>query len=512
MTNRITGLNSGLDTESLITALTQRYQTKVDKNKGGQTRLMWKQEQWKTTNKSIVSFYNGSLSKMRMSDAYNKKTTKSSNSNAVSVVTGANAMVATHTVSSTKLARSAFLTGNQLKDGDEPKAKETKLSDLGVEAGTEIRLKMGKDGSESLSVTVGENETLESLAKKLAEAKTDSGVGVNASYDSAQGRFYISAEATGVKNAFEVDSSVNSEALEALGLIGLDSEDQYQAAADSTIVMDGVTYTSDSNTMEINGLTITIGGETDSPFTLTTENDTSGIYDMVKGFLKEYNELIKSLDTLYNADSAKKYDVLTQDQKDQMSDDEVKEWNEKIKSGLLSRDSTLESVINTLKNAMGKSYAVNAVESDGGGDYEKYNLSVFGINTLGYFNAAENERGLYHIDGDPDDTNTASKTDLLKAAIASDPEKVSNFFTNLTRTIYKELGNLMKGTDYSSAYTVYEDKLMASQYSSYNTKISDAEKALEQKQDYYYNKFSKMESALSKINSSSSALGGMIGM
>ena len=70
---------------------------------------------------------------------------------------------------------------------------------------------------------------------------------------------------------------------------------------------------------------------------------------------------------------------------------------------------------------------------------------------------------------------------------------------------------MMKGTQYSSAFTIYEDKLMASQYSAYNTKISDAQKALEAAQDKYYKKFSVMETALSKINSSSSSLANFFG-
>ena len=69
----------------------------------------------------------------------------------------------------------------------------------------------------------------------------------------------------------------------------------------------------------------------------------------------------------------------------------------------------------------------------------------------------------------------------------------------------------MQRTEYSSAYTLYEDKLMASQYSSYTTKISDAQKALEAAQDKYYKRFSTMETALAKINSSSGSLSSFFG-
>ena len=52
---------------------------------------------------------------------------------------------------------------------------------------------------------------------------------------------------------------------------------------------------------------------------------------------------------------------------------------------------------------------------------------------------------------------------------------------------------------------------MASQYSAYNTKIANAQSALEAAQDKYYKKFGTMESTLSKINSSSGALSSYFG-
>lgn len=511
MTNRITGLNSGLDTESLITALTQTYQDRVDKQTSGQTRLSWKQDTWKTTNKNIVSFYNGKISDMRFSSAYNKKTSTSSSS-AVSVITGDSAMLSTSTVSSTSLAKASYLTGNKVytTDGDLA-SSDTTASELGITEDTTISFNMGgtTDGSDVLSITVKSTDTMSDIASKINSATSTSGLGLNASYDENQGRLYIASESTGEENGFIVDTSTNATALSLLGINTdeLDDDAQYQEAADAKLVMNGVTYTSSSNTFEINGLTISINSSTDDEFTITTSNDTSGVYDMVKEYISEYNTLIKKLDTLYNADSASKYDILTSDQKESMTEDEIEKWNSKIKSGLLSKDDTLYSVISALKNAMAGGFSV----TDSDGETSTWHLSTLGINTKGYFDAEDNERGEYHIDGDEDDDYSGSNADKLATAIANDPDAVASFFTQLTREVYTQLGNLMKSTTYSSAYTVYEDKLMASQYSDYTTAISDAEDALEAKQDYYYSKFAAMETALAKINSSSSSLSSMLG-
>lgn len=511
MTNRITGLNSGLDTESLITALTQRYQDKVDEQKSGQTKLSWKQDIWKSTNKNVVSFYNGKLSDMRFSTAFNKKTSTSSSS-AVSVITGDSAMLSTSTVSSTSLAKASYLTGNKVytTDGDLA-SSDTTASELGITEDTTITFNMAgtTDGSDVLSITISADDTLSSIASKIKSASSTSGLSLAANYDETQGRFYIASTATGEDYGFTVDTSTSAEALSLLGINTdeLDDSSQYQAASDAELVMNGVTYTSSSNAFEINGLTITINSSTDDEFTITTSNDTSGVYDMVKEYLSEYNSLIQKLDTLYNADKADGYDILTSDQKSEMTEDEISDWNTKIKSGLLAKDSTLYSVIQSLKETMASGFSV----TDSDGETSTWYLSTLGINTKSYFDAEENERGAYHIDGDEDDDYSSSNADKLATAIANDPDAVASFFTQLTREVYTQLGNLMKGTTYSSAYTVYEDKLMASQYSDYNTSISKAEDALEAKQDYYYSKFAAMETALSKINSSSSSLSSMLG-
>ena len=155
-----------------------------------------------------------------------------------------------------------------------------------------------------------------------------------------------------------------------------------------------------------------------------------------------------------------------------------------------------------MKNDMASTYEVNG---------KSYSLASFGIATLGYFTSGENEKGVYHIDGDKDDKSTSGNDDKLRAAIASDPETVVSFFTKLSSKLYADLGNKMSATSVSSIYTVYNDKQMNTQYSEYNTKISDAETKLTTWEDYYYSKFSAMESALAKLNSQSSSMSGLFG-
>ena len=139
-------------------------------------------------------------------------------------------------------------------------------------------------------------------------------------------------------------------------------------------------------------------------------------------------------------------------------------------------------------------------------------LSDFGINTLGYFKAEDNERNAYHIDGDPDDASVKSEDDKLRSMISSDPDTVMNFFTSLANNLYDTLTDKMKNIkDTSSMFTVYNDLSMQKEYKEYTTKISEEEDRLNALMDKWYDKFSQMETAMAKLQSKSSGLGNLLG-
>ena len=677
---RITGMNSGLDTESIITELVKAKSVKKDSLVKAQTKLEWKQDAWKELNAKVYALYSKTLSNMRLSSDYTKKTTKVSNSNIASVITGATAVNGVQTLEVTQLAKTGYLTGAELKDADYKSA--TALKDLGAKVGSELELKVG---GKTTKITVTEDMTIGDFVSTLKKA------GLNASFDEKNQRFFISAKDSGkeadfsltakdadgmetlksmgiaaplgdddatsaeyekyctydkekskwvvdvekrkdviikareerieqfknaVKEVKKLEADIktytdkykddesfantsladmekelaskkeklektvkfegtekedlekeiadlekkvddkkelvaledkkaqldavidaNNEYLEAtIGddgevTVSFKDEEEFKtvtreeevakskfamevlngkytssgatriAGEDSEILLNGAKFTSNGNTFEINGLTITAHAETTTAITLTTADDTDGIYDMIKGFIKEYNELINEMDKLYNADSAKGYEPLTEEEKDAMSEKEVEKWEEKIKNSILRKDSTLNSVASAMKQVM----ALGVKMADGSQLY----LSDFGIGTLGYFSAKDNEKNAYHIDGDPDDASTMTNTDKLKAAIATDPDKVVEFFSTLTKNLYEKIGDMMKKTEYSSSFTLYDDVAMKDEYNDYKSKISKQEQKITDYEDRYYKKFSAMETALAKLQSKESAISGL---
>lgn len=710
MAIRLSGMVSGMDTESLVSALVSSYKLKKDNLVKAQTKLSWKQEKWKTMNTSIYGFYSGKLSSARFSTSYNLKTSTVSNDKYAKVSASSSAVSGTQRLKVNHLAATGYLTGGKITATDKSKVTgSTKLSDI---IGTKDGSISVKTSSGIKSIDITEDMNVSQFVAKLKET------GLNANFDDNNGRFFISAKESGKDNDFSLTANDANglNALKALGIYTVNDTDkaeytrlakltegtdayntelesmytkatakdtaknyadkynvakdkldalaaddtwdhsytldeyvaklktetpdllnaydkykkekvdsegntvkdsdgnvvyeydteamekdgvkeEYEAAVkkkasneslikvyddnskviedtkdyvtigddgkavanetnekvvqevsdtnadrqakakalldskiamaktaandidktassdttkavritgqDSEIVLNGATFTNNTNNYSINGLTIQALNVTGTDeVTITTDTDVDGIYDMIKGFLKDYNDLVKSVDVAYNAASSKGYEPLTSDEKDAMSDDEVKKWEEKIKDSLLRKDSTLGSVLDTMKNDMAKSFKV--------GD-KSYSLSSFGISTLGYFSSPENETGVYHIDGNKDDTYTSANTDKLKSMIASDPDTVITFFSQLASQLYKDLGSKMTASSTSSAYTIYNDKQMNTQYSEYNTKISEAEDKVTTWEDYYYSKFSAMESALAKMNAQSSSLSGLFG-
>ena len=732
MAMRLSGLMSGMDTESIIQQLVAAKQTKVDTTKKAQTKLNWKQYAWKELNTKLKNLQSMYLSNMRFTSAYSKKVTKVSNPNAVSVITGEDAVNGVQSLEIKKLAKTGYLTGSQLSTDGKYTALST-MEDLGVTSDGTFTV---KTANSSVDINISKDTTISDVLNQIKKA------GLNASFDEKWQRINISSPKSGADNDFSItaaDAGGNA-AMAALGIqtdigsdrataaeymkyasyVGADDtatkenledlikasvasrvdsdlasyknlaaahaeasqkkadlEDKYSGKADwlskdydalldgengvnkkiqaqeekikqltadgadadtvraaekelvdlqkqaaelvdmrsdkisyeaqkkniedadaamkdikayvnitetSTVDEDGKTvvsysaagatdklvgeeeqshlskakyavqaldnykknadgsyetdkdgnlvlkdgakatgnatkvsgqnaeiwlngakYVNDTNVFEINGLTFTALSETKDgeQITVTTEQDTDGIYDMVKNFLKEYNAIINEMDKLYNADSAKGYEPLTSEEKESLSDSEIEEYEKKIKDALLRRDENLSSISSGLKSVMSSGIEVNG---------KTMYLFNFGIETLGYFEAADNEKNAYHIAGDPDDGNTSGNADVLKGMIANDPDTVISFFTKLSQNLYDKMSEMSKSVDgYRSFGSFYDDKKMKSDYDDYTSKIKEQEQKLNDYEDKWYKKFAAMETALAKMQDSANAVTSLLG-
>ena len=516
---RMTGLASGMDTESMIQELMKAQRMKSTKIENKITKLEWTQEKWKSLNSKIYSFYTGVLSKARMESSYLTKKATSSNEGIVEVDAKFTAPEGTHTIKVNSKASSQFVTGGEVQLTGEKAGQKvtynTLLKNLGFGTTSEVNITVG---TESFKFQMDESKTIGDFVETLQDA------GLNVSFDTTYQRFFISSKETGLQNKFMISSTGND--LDKLGL-GTSNGDTIVngeeesgtrigangltvvSASDAEIIYNGATLTSSSNTLSVNGLSITVKGVTDKGnnvidpsddevINININNDTQAVYDMITDFIKSYNELLKEVNTGYYADSSRGYDPLTDEQRKAMSDEEVEKWENKIKDSLLRRDNNLYSVMNAMKAHMSQKVAVNN---------KGYSLVNFGVAAVDY-----SEKGILHINGDEDDTLVAIKENDLMKALTEDPETVMKVFTELAGDLYKTMTEQMESTSLRSALSFYNDKLMSKTLKQYKEDLSDMENKLIGIENRYYRQFAAMETALSQMNAQSSSMASLLGL
>ena len=115
MSMRMTGLISGMDTESMVKELVQASSSKVDKVKQQKQLLEWKKEAWQGLNTKLYDFYKTEVSNLRLPSSFKAKSAKSSDDTKVSVKALSGSANGAHAVSVKQLASSAYLTGANIK-------------------------------------------------------------------------------------------------------------------------------------------------------------------------------------------------------------------------------------------------------------------------------------------------------------------------------------------------------------------------------------------------------------
>lgn len=386
------------------------------------------------------------------------------------------------------------------------------------------------------AMTFDKSETLSDMISAVNKAS----LGVTMSYNSLTGQLVLTANETGAGNKVSVsdtvkDSSETNQSNFASLLLGtmtagkdckMTIDGQAITRSSNSITIDGVTYTANqvttTTTTDSSGVTTT----TDSPSTVTVSRDTEGVYDLIKSFVDDYNTLLSTLNSLVNEDKDSDYPPLTDDQKAEMTEDEISKWETKAKVGLLESDSTLKSIISNMRDALMDSVAGQTTT-----------LASIGITSGSY-----DEKGTLYID-----------QDTLESAIASDPEGVMNLFTQqatsksssgkslagttVVRTLnskdlstrYKEEGigyrlyDIMAknistirdssgnkgillekaGTDGDASET---DNYYTSLIEKYQNAIDEEEDRLDDFQEKLYDKYSLLETYINKMTSQLSAL------
>lgn len=205
---RMTGMTSGLDTDSIVSALMEAQTTKKTKVENKKTKLEWTQNIWTGLNKKLYSFYTDSAGKMRFQSSYQTKKAASSDASILTATAQSSASSGSYTVKVNRLAAAQYVTSAKVsakstdasgKVTESKVTSDTKLSALGfdTEGDTTIEITAGE---KTINLNVDETTTVRDFVNALKDA------GLNASFDEKQGRFFISAKESGADGKFTITS------------------------------------------------------------------------------------------------------------------------------------------------------------------------------------------------------------------------------------------------------------------------------------------------------------------
>lgn len=483
---QISGLASGMDVDSMVAELIKAERVKVEKVEKQKTMVEWQRDVWSELNSTMYSFYKKELFNFKTSSSYNKKTITSSNENIVFAKATASTLEGNHTIKVTQLAKSSHLTGSALGNdlSGEKITKDTKMEELMNFTGETAIINIYVDAEDDWrSITINKTDTL----GKVTSALDQSGIELDVSFDSTFNRIFISGKNTGTGNQIKLGGDT---AL--LSVLGFESDNRLGNLGQNAIFeYNGQVLENAKNDVSVNGISLSLRGENET-VNLSVNQDSDAIYKGVKDFITKYNELITNINTKLDAKYLKDYAPLTDDEKTNMSDDDIKAWEIKIKGSILRRDSQLSNVSTKMRNILTGSAGIDST------GFVFKNLSELGIITGNY-----TEKGILHIQGDSEDIIFGDKEDKLRTAIENNPEEVEKLLRAVGTKLYDTLNESMKSTELKSALNFYNDKHMTEQIKNYETKISDLEEDLIRIEDRYYSQFTVMEKMIQQSNSKS---------
>jgi len=374
-------------------------------------------------------------------------------------------------------------------------SNQTKISDLG--------LSPGEDGMYSFKIndqsfSFDGNTTINDMMKKI----NASSAGVKMTYSSLDNAFTVTSNKYGVDSSIKIEDG-SSGLLSTLGL----EDGTVKNGSNLVMEVNGKLVESDGNSVEVDGTTFTFNGSDEQvgkEFTVTIGRDTSAIADVIKGFVKEYNQLIEDVYKYLDEKPEKDYYFLAdQDKEDlDLSDKQEEKWEEKAKKGLLYHDSTVSNAMSKLRTAL-----MGSVE---GLDGNTFSLSSLGLKTATDYS----KHGTLVLD-----------EDALMKAIENNTDDVQKLFTDSENGIMKKFSDALNaavGTTGETKGTLVRKAGLKSGTSStdnelYNlikrtkTNIATLTKRYENEQDRLWKRYSAMESMMGTLNSQQSSFNSYFG-
>lgn len=368
-------------------------------------------------------------------------------------------------------------TDTYFKDGKIPAGFVAQYSE-----GTSYELQYKSSASGNYKkIELAADATVQDLMNQLNGKDT----GLSAFLEPSTGQISISTKNTGTDSVIQFDDELKTALNFATG--------EHKVATNASFTVNGIKVDRQTNTVTFDNMTITLKSDftaAEGAVTLSAATDTQKIFDNIKGFVDKYNETIDLMNKKVREEKFRTFAPLTKAQRDELSEDEIKKWEEKAMSGMLRGDTILRGTMDTLRSKWsGATSSTN--------DKEMQQLFQIGLST-----------GSDFTNGGKIELNE----EKLKAAIEKDPEQVYKLFTDEKTGLLPQIRDAatssrtsitrIAGADGAGAPTY----TMGREMTQIDTRIQRLNDLLVDKENAYYRRFAAMETAMNQANSQAASL------
>ncbi|OAJ75929.1 flagellar hook-associated protein [Brevibacillus sp. SKDU10] len=515
---RLSGIASGIDTETMIQKLMKAERSPMEKLLRKRQKEEWTRDSYREQNALLLDL-NNKVSKLRLTSDFTKQKVSSSDDAKVTASITKKNSTTQYDVSNVQLAKPGTGVSVKFKVDDAIKDSSTEIN-----SSFDFTLK-GNDGSDEVTISVGEKDTIESVLNKINSESSKTGV--KAFYSNTDKSIVFTSQVPPTDENKSLVSAIKITTSSTDNKLKIENGEVKQSANDKDPItndfsgaqvfkgivkqagkatVNGIEFALDSkNTLDFDGMSFTFKdniGVGDKNVVITTAKDTESVMTAIKEFVDTYNKVIDQFNNKLTEKVYRDFYPLIDEEKEAMKEKQVEKWEEKAKSGLLKSDSILSNVLTQMRSSF-----YTPVE---GVEPPKNTLASIGIGPkksdgLGSkFDYMEN--GKIYID-----------EEKLKDALSNDQERVIALFTNgsgiasgsdsfktqgLAQRIYSQTNAAMKkiGEKAGRTGTTSDNSLISRDIRDINTRINVWEKKLKDKETNLWKKFSAMEQAINKLN------------
>lgn len=368
---RISGLASGFDTDEMVKQLMQVERIKVDKVEQNKQTALWRQEQYNSINKEFANFIINTQKDMGLKktsstgalfgNSYKRvdyvKKAESSDESVATVSNTGNAANGRFNLDVKTLPQNATFTSANMEDFDftDIKYMKFKINDNIIEVGD-------KDRTEDINM----DDVVKAINNATKDVEVDGktikeSLGLEAFYDKGTGRLFLQSikGETDKDGAFNINLGGTSEGHGFFrALNGRDPEtgapdpskgkSHSQAGNIGLVTINGVQVDATDGRVNFNGLSIEIKAK--GPTSIKVSTNVEGIMEKVEKFIEDYNKLVDEVSDLTTEKVYRDYKPLSPEERKALSEEDLKLWDEKAKSGLLNRDETLTRLLQNMRS------------------------------------------------------------------------------------------------------------------------------------------------------------------